>query len=601
MGFSSDKVTETLVNIVPKIWNLVKKFYSDKQIKLESELGTIYKDYLEYSCKKYSTVKTLLYKNEGKFLYNFYEPQFLESESGELIDTSNSNMIFQKNHKIIVTGTGGIGKSMLMKHIFINQVNNASSIPIFIELKSINAIQLDDFDFETFIFQEIERHHLNIPIDYFKETLKTGEYTIIFDGLDEIVSTHRNMLDQSLKKFVDVYYKNKYILSSRPSDDFIGWSNFSEYEVKLLTKEQAVSLIGRLDYDTKVKNKFSRELKDRLFDNHESFASIPLLLTIMLMTYEDGASIPNNLTDFYNQSFYTLYQKHDASKSGYKRELKANLSPEQFKEVLSYLAMKTFFKGQITFNDDSFNTYLNDFKKRNSMAFINSNFIKDSISNVCMISQEGINYKFAHRSFQEYFAGVGVSKLDDSTQKKLLTSWAIEDGNHIAYNKTFLTTLLTVQKNRTYLNLHVELIKKVRALYEDLDDLGKFISHFFKTFKLSINLSKVGSEKIGFYVSDEYKAFYSLHFKIIKESGLDISDIDDDATSERYSEKVIEFLENNRDITYDQFSEEYKSYLRLWIDSWFVKRLNFIFEWSNQVVEKNKTKKRTTSAIIDDI
>ena len=364
MGFSSDKVTETLVNIVPKIWNLVKKFYSDKQIKLESELGTIYKDYLEYSCKKYSTVKTLLYKNEGKFLYNFYEPQFLESESGELIDTSNSNMIFQKNHKIIVTGTGGIGKSMLMKHIFINQVNNASSIPIFIELKSINAIQLDDFDFETFIFQEIERHHLNIPIDYFKETLKTGEYTIIFDGLDEIVSTHRNMLDQSLKKFVDVYYKNKYILSSRPSDDFIGWSNFSEYEVKLLTKEQAVSLIGRLDYDTKVKNKFSRELKDRLFDNHESFASIPLLLTIMLMTYEDGASIPNNLTDFYNQSFYTLYQKHDASKSGYKRELKANLSPEQFKEVLSYLAMKTFFKGQITFNDDSFNTYLNDFKKR---------------------------------------------------------------------------------------------------------------------------------------------------------------------------------------------------------------------------------------------
>lgn len=601
MGFSSDKVTETLVNIVPKIWNLVKKFYSDKQIKLESELGTIYKDYLEYSCKKYSTVKTLLYKNEGKFLYNFYEPQFLESESGELIDTSNSNMIFQKNHKIIVTGTGGIGKSMLMKHIFINQVNNASSIPIFIELKSINAIQLDDFDFETFIFQEIERHHLNIPIDYFKETLKTGEYTIIFDGLDEIVSTHRNMLDQSLKKFVDVYYKNKYILSSRPSDDFIGWSNFSEYEVKLLTKEQAVSLIGRLDYDTKVKNKFSRELKDRLFDNHESFASIPLLLTIMLMTYEDGASIPNNLTDFYNQSFYTLYQKHDASKSGYKRELKANLSPEQFKEVLSYLAMKTFFKGQITFNDDSFNTYLNDFKKRNSMAFINSNFIKDSISNVCMISQEGINYKFAHRSFQEYFAGVGVSKLDDSTQKKLLTSWAIEDGNHIAYNKTFLTTLLTVQKNRTYLNLHVELIKKVRALYEDLDDLGKFISHFFKTFKLSLNLSKVGSEKIGFYVSDEYKAFYSLHFKIIKESGLDISDIDDDATSERYSEKVIEFLENNRDITYDQFSEEYKSYLRLWIDSWFVKRLNFIFEWSNQVVEKNKTKKRTTSAIIDDI
>ena len=93
-----------------------------------------------------------------------------------------------------------------------------------------------------------------------------------------------------------------------------------------------------------LKNKFAKELKDTLYDNHESFASIPLLLTIMLMTYEDGASIPNNLTDFYNLAFYTLYQKHDASKSGYKRELKSNLSLEQFKEALSYLAMKNVFQ-----------------------------------------------------------------------------------------------------------------------------------------------------------------------------------------------------------------------------------------------------------------
>ena len=66
------------------------------------------------------------------------------------------------------------------------------------------------------------------------------------------------------------------------------------------------------------------------------------------------------------------------------------------------------------------------------MKFVNSDFIRDSISNVCMILQDGVSYKFSHRSFQEYFAGVGVSKLDDQTQKKLLTSWAIEDGNHIA-------------------------------------------------------------------------------------------------------------------------------------------------------------------------
>ena len=544
MPVTSEKsITNALVKILPKLWSRSKKFHNDKQFKVESELGVLFKDYLEYSYEKYSTVKTLLYKNEGKFLYNFYEPQFLESENEEVIDTTNSSLIFQKNNKIIVTGTGGVGKSMLMKHIFINQIDTASSIPIFIELKSINEKPLDDFDFELFIFEEIKCHHLNIEREHFQETLKSGVYTIIFDGLDEIISTHRNVLDKSLKEFVDIHNKNSYILSSRPSDDFIGWSNFLEYEIKLLTKEQAVSLILKLEYESKLKNKFAKELKDTLYDNHESFASIPLLLTIMLMTYEDGASIPNNLTDFYNLAFYTLYQKHDASKSGYKRELNSNLSPEQFKEALSYLAMKTFFKGQITFNSDSFNSYLDSFKEKNTMKFVNSDFIRDSISNVCMILQDGVSYKFSHRSFQEYFAGVGVSKLDDQTQKKLLTSWAIEDGNHILYNKTFLTTLLTVQKNRTYLNLYVELIKRVKVLYESSQDLGEFISIFFRVFKLGKNSFKKNSERIAFIINEDHRAFYRIHFKIIEESGLNIGDIDDMEIRDEYSKKLIKFLE----------------------------------------------------------
>mgnify|MGYP000924894562 CR=1 FL=1 len=87
MPVTSEKsITNALVKMLPKLWARSKKFYNDKQFKVESELGVVFKDYLEYSYEKYSTVKTLLYKNEGKFLYNFYEPQFLESENGDLND-----------------------------------------------------------------------------------------------------------------------------------------------------------------------------------------------------------------------------------------------------------------------------------------------------------------------------------------------------------------------------------------------------------------------------------------------------------------------------------------------------------------------------------
>jgi len=64
---------------------------------------------------------------------------------------------------------------------------------------------------------------LNIEREHFQETLKSGAYTIIFDGLDEIISTHRNVLDKSLKEFVDIYNEDDeidiYEAIGLPADD----------------------------------------------------------------------------------------------------------------------------------------------------------------------------------------------------------------------------------------------------------------------------------------------------------------------------------------------------------------------------------------------
>ena len=162
------------------------------------------------------------------------------------------------------------------------------------------------------------------------------------------------------------------------------------------------------------------------------------------MTYESGASIPNNLTDFYTQAFYTLYQKHDASKSGYKRELRAKLSPETFKDILSYLAMKTFLKKQVNFSSGDVYKIFESYKIKYSKSFEDDAFIFDAISNICMLVQER-DFSFTHRSFQEYFAGIGVSKLDDNKQKMALKLWIDDDYNNIDYNMTFIMTLFTVQ------------------------------------------------------------------------------------------------------------------------------------------------------------
>lgn len=584
-------IGKMLSKFVPKIFEGINKKYKISKLQQDIDLRVIFQEYLEYSYTKYITVKTLLYKNEGKNLYDFYEPQVVKSPDAS-IDLTNTDFLFNKCKRIIITGTGGIGKSMLMKHIFINQISNESSIPIFIELKSMNNINIEDFEIKDFIYGEMNRHHFKLSRDLFYRSLEFGIYTIIFDGVDEINLLFRETIIGSLKKFIDIYNNNRYVLSSRPSEEYIGWNDFIEYSVQPLNKKQALSLIGRLDYDSITKKQFSKELNDSLYDNHESFASIPLLLTIMLMTYESGASIPNNLTDFYTQAFYTLYHKHDASKSGYKRELRADLSPETFKEILSYLAMKTFIKKQVNFSPENVYKIFESYKNKYFKKFEDDAFIFDAISNICMLVQDG-EFRFTHRSFQEYFAGIGVSKLDDNKQKMILQAWLDNDYNNINYNRTFIMTLLTVQQERTYLNLFVPIIENLKNNFQELNTLDDKINFCFKTFYLN---PEVG---ITFILKEKFEPFFQMFFILLENIGIPLTDIDDRNFDDDIIKGKIEYPAN--DAKFEDLADSEKELLRSWVDSWLIRRYDYAIKWADEVLRQSITNKTTIDSLIDEL
>lgn len=64
---------DIIKNNIPNIFKFLQKKYKDFEFKTEEELGYIYDDYLDYSKKKYTYIKTMLYKTEPKPLYTFYE------------------------------------------------------------------------------------------------------------------------------------------------------------------------------------------------------------------------------------------------------------------------------------------------------------------------------------------------------------------------------------------------------------------------------------------------------------------------------------------------------------------------------------------------
>lgn len=46
-----------------------------------------------------------------------------------------NNNVLEIGNKIIITGTGGIGKSVMMKHFFLNVLQNTQYVPVLIELR----------------------------------------------------------------------------------------------------------------------------------------------------------------------------------------------------------------------------------------------------------------------------------------------------------------------------------------------------------------------------------------------------------------------------------------------------------------------------------
>lgn len=114
---------------------------------------------------------------------------------------------------IIIQGTGGIGKSTLMKHLFINELEKKDLIPIFLELKDINDLDTD-YKVEDIIFEKLDNLGCNLNKKYLEYALKSGCFLFLLDGYDEILTAKKDAFFKHLEDFCDKYSQNYYKIAS---------------------------------------------------------------------------------------------------------------------------------------------------------------------------------------------------------------------------------------------------------------------------------------------------------------------------------------------------------------------------------------------------
>ena len=367
----------------------------------------IFNKYLKKAKSFYSTKKTLLYAEKPHPFYEMYVCNNIRYKNGYSRVILKDATIAKLNSKyVIIQGQGGLGKTMFMTHLFLSS-RNATEVPLLLFLKNYGE---DTGSIINFILTSIREFDAGINESDIAEALDGKKLVLLMDGLDEIKSDYVESFEKELDVFIKTWSETPVIITSRPINQFISYNKFLLCDILPLEKEQSVKLIEKLEFwDTEAKKNFIVALKNRLYESHRQFASNPLLLTIMLMTYSTFGEIPAKMHVFYSKAYETMSRLHDATKGSYRRKLHTKLSPEDFAKYFAEFCARTYRDQIIEFDKTQFCSYMKmvmDRAPKEHAKIPPRNFLSDLTDNLCIMYKAGEKYYFIHRSFQEYFTAV---------------------------------------------------------------------------------------------------------------------------------------------------------------------------------------------------
>ena len=381
--------------------------------------------YLQKIREEYASVKTFFdwkpyFDFDELFVCNDVQPQDSRSciWKKPLRDVTVRELREVGSH-LILYGIGGIGKSMMLRHLLfdtIDRIDELNVVPFFICLRNYQSGDT----LEQYILQQTESKWPGLDEAILRELLNSGKAILLLDGLDEVRSCNFGILRTKLNQLVQDYPKCQFIMSSRPFDNhFSSYTQFKVAELCGLRIEQVYELVDRVGFMEKNPERraaFKDLVRSKLYSHDEAFCKNPLLLTIMMLIYEQHRTIPTRRHEFYNEAFAVLFQRHDLNKDGFMRDLRSKLSETEFKDIFAEFCAKTYFREKFEFTKDQFIgivSSLNSWKKVKDRTGTDQ-FLIDACVNLCIMDECRTDYRFIHRSFQEYFCACWLRDKSDA-------------------------------------------------------------------------------------------------------------------------------------------------------------------------------------------
>lgn len=360
---------------------------------------------------------------------------------------------FKISNRIVLIGGAGLGKSTTLNYLFCNFEKMYETDPIKVKIdlkeyaKEIGENKKDllwcistEFSKKTkrakLVFEDIEKA--------FSEFLDKGKCLIIFDALDEIPTQRiRDQVRDEIATFCELYYLNKYIISSREAGYLKNCFNDSFFHIKIndFGTEQIekysenwfrIYYPGKKfkEFWEKFKNEVNRARCDNLIRN-------PIVLILALVIFDIEKNLPNRRVEFYKKCIETFLTVREDRKQAF-------VLSEKAKNILGIdlvVPKIAHYKYSHLVSNIGYRFNYEELKKSVFEAIevedeINWGEAVRQYSEYLVTRTELIRevdedlYDFAHKTFYEYFLAVYYTKIyDNDSLKNLLIEW-IGDSNN---------------------------------------------------------------------------------------------------------------------------------------------------------------------------
>lgn len=199
---------------VEKIFALGKQAITNLDEKCQIALKSAYTTYLTTTREKYAKSKSFFIRHQPVDLYSYYVPTGVSCREATINIPTFRELI---NHakRVVLKGTGGSGKSILTKHLFLDCIRDGEFAPILIELRDLNT---DNTSLDDHVNHTLDCYGFKTSGEYVARAKKAGHFCYFLDGYDEVNLTRRPRLLKEINSLSKKYGNCPVVISTRPDD-----------------------------------------------------------------------------------------------------------------------------------------------------------------------------------------------------------------------------------------------------------------------------------------------------------------------------------------------------------------------------------------------